>query len=120
MEEVHFFFLIHRNLRACHCRYSPVDFSRVYLFLKRTRWLDVSRETKNARWQRRRRPSLNGRRMAIRNFRNDSEPRGASSLSRGRAKDAAGLLFSFLRPFVFSGKRAARIDYVPDWRLAAR
>lgn len=63
---------------------------------------------------RRRRPSLTAG-MAICNFRDDSEPRGASRCERERAKDATCSLL--LRPFVLSGKRAMRIDYVPDWRL---
>lgn len=71
----------------------------------------------SSRRPRRPRPSLTAG-MAICNFRNDSEPRGASCRERERERERrTRLVLSFLRPFVLSGKRAARIDYVPDWRL---
>lgn len=44
----------------------------------------------------------------------------ASRAARLAAKERerrTRLVLSFLRPFVLSGKRAMRIDYVPDWRL---
>lgn len=63
---------------------------------------------------------VNGHRMAIRNFRNDSERgRGARLLSSRESEGRASLL-SFLRPFVLSGKRAPRIDYMSptgDWTV---
>ena len=54
-----------------------VDFSPAYFLNVRSGSMFLIARRSRRRW-----PSLNGRRMAIRNFRNDSEPRGTSSLRR--------------------------------------
>lgn len=41
----------------------------------------------------------------------------AARLAAKERERRTRLVLSFLRPFVLSGKRATRIDYVPDWRL---